>query len=478
MRRIYFGYISLILFFLPVSAASGQASGMFEVERLPLSSGQFNEMSAVLLEKGIVFCSDRRTSGVVNNKTFDGDRVYNIFFAERKDTLDWGRPEIYSDDLQSIFNQGPFCLSPDGQHIYFTSDVERGSSAFKRTFENRRGILIADKTGGGWSEPRPFEYNDPLWNLGHPFISNDGKYLFFSSDIPGGYGGSDLYMCRWEDGSWSEPENLGAMINSGGSELYPFFTNTGELYFASDRAGGIGGLDIYSSRKKNDSWTAPILLPEPVNSEADDFSLTRATDGSEGFFASNRERTDDIYRFTSSLRRMSECKEIIFDTYCFEFKDKNAMRFDSLPFEYEWDFDDGTTLRTTTAIAEHCFENPGIYIVKLNAIDIITGEIEKNEDTYMLDIKRTQQPFIEAPDTCAAGDVITFDASQTYLPEWDIEEYYWNFDDGTAARGIETEKTFLVEGSYDVQLIISSYPDEEGNIKETCVRRTIVVEER
>ncbi len=96
----------------------------------------------------------------------------------------------------------------------------------------------------------------------------------------------------------------------------------------------------------------------------------------------------------------------------------------------------------------------------------------------MLDIRRTQQAFIEAPDTCYAGEVINFDASQTYLPGWDIEEYYWNFDDGTAARGIETEKTFLNEGSYDVQLIISSYPDEEGNIEETCVKRTIVVEER
>ncbi len=477
MSKFYSAYISLLLL-LPVITLHGQASSMIEIEKLPLNSGQFNEIAPVPLADGIAFCSDRRISGVVNNKTFDGDRVYNIFFAERVDTMKWRQPGIYSKDLQSLFTQGPFCFSPDGREIYYTSDVEKGNFAFDRDFRNRRGIFIADKTADGWSEPRAFEYNDPSWNLGHPFISADGKYLFFSSDIPGGYGNSDIYLCRWEDDKWAEPENLGPEVNSSRSELYPFLTAGGELYFASDREGGIGGLDIYSSRMRSNGWTDPVLMPEPINSEADDFSLFKQHDGSEGFFASNRGRTDDIYRYSSSLRRMNECNELIYDNYCWEFIDENSFKVDSVTFKYEWDFDDGSTLKTEDAKAEHCFEQPGIYVVKLNAIDTITGDVNQNEATYLLEITKTEQAFISAPDTCNTGEMISFDASETYLPGWDIDEYYWNFDDGTAARGLAIEKTYLLKGSYDVQLIISTYPDDEGNIRETCVKRTIVVEER
>ncbi|MDT8400717.1 MAG: PKD domain-containing protein [Bacteroidales bacterium] len=471
-------YISLLFFILPVINLHGQVSHMIKVEKLSINTNQFNEIAAVPVSGGIVFCSDRRISGVVNNKTFDGDRVYNIFYAEREDTMKWGQPGIFSKDLQTLFNQGPFCFSPDGRQIYYTSDVERGNNAFERDFKNRRGILIAEKTADGWSEPVAFEYNDPLWNTGHPCLSIDGNYLFFSSDRPGGFGGSDIYMCRRQDNKWTEPENLGPEINGTGSELYPCFTAAGELYYASDREGGIGGLDIYSSRMISRGWTKPVLLPEPVNSSDDDFSLAKRHNSTEGFFASNRGRSDDIYMYSSSIRRMSECNELVYDSYCWEFEDENSAKADSMTFVYEWDFDDGTVIETTETRAEHCFSQPGVYLVKLHAIDTITGEVRRNEATYLLEVKRTEQAFITAPDTCFAGEAVSIDASGTYLPDWDIESYYWNFDDGTAAQGMSNEKIYLLEGSYDVQLIISSFPDAEGNIREICVTRTIVVKRR
>lgn len=478
MSKLSYCYISLLLLILPVTKLHGQVSNMIEIEKLSINSGQFNEIAAVPVNGGIVFCSDRRVSGVVNNVSFDGDRIFNIFYAERKDSMKWGQPGIFSKDLQTLFNQGPFCFSPDGRQIYYTSDVERGDDAFERDFKNRRGILIAEKTADGWSEPRAFEYNDSSWNTGHPCISFDGSYLFFSSDRPGGYGGSDLYMCRWEDDKWTEPENLGPEINSTGSELYPCFTAAGELYFASDRDGGMGGLDIYSSRMIGRGWTKPVLLAEPINSAADDFSLVKRHNASEGFFASKRDRTDDIYMYKSSIRRMSECNDLVYDSFCWEFEDENSTKADSVTFVYEWDFDDGTVLKTTDARAEHCFSQPGIYLVKLNAIDTITGDVRPNEATYLLEVKRTEQAFITAPDTCYTGETISIDGSRTYLPDWDIDSYYWNFDDGTAAQGVRNEKTYLLDGSYDVQLIISSSPDAEGNIRETCVTRTIVVKRR
>jgi len=194
MRHFYRKYILSLFLILPVSILFGQSSEMIKIEKLPFNSRQFNEIAAVLVPDGIVFCSDRRISGVVNNKTFDGDRVYSIFYAEREDSMKWGNTRIYSRDLQSLFTQGPFCFSPDRRQLYYTSDIEKGNSAFNSDFDNRSGIFIVERTSGGWSNPRAFEYNDPLWNVGHPFISGDGIYLFFSSDMPGGYGGADLYL--------------------------------------------------------------------------------------------------------------------------------------------------------------------------------------------------------------------------------------------------------------------------------------------
>jgi len=478
MKKQYKYYISLLLIIVPVIALQGQSSNMIKVEKLPFSTGQYNEMTAVLIQDGIAFCSDRRTSGVINNKSFDGDRVYSIFFAVRKDTMDWGKADIFSRDLQSVFTQGPFCFTPDGRQIYYTSEVERGSSAFRRGYNNRSGIMIADKTSEGWSQPRAFEYNDPLWNLGHPFISHDGQYLFFSSDIPGGFGGSDIYRCKWENGQWTDPENLGNEVNGPDSELYPYFSPAGELYFASDRGGGYGGLDIYISRIKADGWTRPVLMPEPINSIADDFSLVREKEGNNGFFASNRERTDDIFMYSSGLIRKNECNDLVQENFCFEFIEENSMKYDSMPFEYEWDFADGTRENTKSPRTEHCFKEPGIYVVKLNVIDMLTGEVRQNETSYLLQIDRTEQAFIDSPDEAITGETIIMDASMTYLPGWEIAEYYWNFDDGTAGKGVTIEKAYLSEGSYDVQLIVSTQPDSEGNIRETCVTKTIIVEER
>lgn len=476
MKRYYCGYIIVLFLLVPLTGIMAQDDEMMKVHKLNINTRQYNEMTPVLISGGIVFCSDRRISGIVNNKTFDNDRVYNIFYAPHRDSLEWGNAAIYSDDLKSFFTRGPFCFSPDGSELYFTGDVETGKRAFKRGFENRSGIYIVEKVPGGWSDPVPFEYNDPLWNVGHPFISNDGKYLFFASDIPGGQGGSDIWMCRKEGDGWSEPENPGRIINSSSSELYPFFTMANELLFASDRPGGKGGLDLYSSRMHGSEWSAPVLMPEPINSEADDFGLIKEETGTEGYFASNRDRTDDIYKYISDLKRMSNCDSIIYDSFCYEFIEGESEKFDSIPFRYEWDFDDGTKANGVRAV--HCFEEPGTYLVKLNVIDELTGEVKENEVSYLLEIKRTVQGFITSPDTCYTGEPIELDAAYTYLPGWDIAEYYWNFDDGSADTGLKTEKTYFREGIYNVQLIISSHPDQEGNFDRTCVHKYIVVEER
>lgn len=468
-------YILSIVIIFSVNHAGAQEDDIYRIEKVPVSSRIFNDMSPVLTKDGIAFCSDRRISAISDVRTFDRTLLYNIYYAFRKDTMEWGRANIFTRDLSPLANEGPFCFSPDGEQIYYTSNVKQGKEAKKQGVDNNRGIFIADKQGESWTNIRPFKHNDPLWNVGHPFISSDGKYLFFASDIPGGEGGSDLYYCEWVNGEWADPANLGSEINSSAADLYPWYSPSGELFFASDRAGGIGGLDLYTSTLRYGRWKEASLLPEPINSGADDFSYITEAGTSDGFFTSNRERTDDIYRFTSLIIRKNNCNQQVEDQFCYEFYEENAQKFDSMPYDYEWDFDDG--IKGTGVLTEHCFEKPGIYIVKLNVIDKVTGEVKYNEKSTLLDIVKTEQAYITSPDTCSVGERISFDAEKTNLPGWEINKYYWNFDDGTIATGLSTEKVFSSPGTFVVQLIVTANPDQDGNIKEACVSKYVIVRE-
>ena len=467
-------YLTLILLLAPL-IAGGQESNFYEVEKLAVSSRTYNDMTPVIKDDILYFCSDRRWFGWRNDATFEGRNLYSIYKAHRKDSVSFGNVDIFTGDLVSIADEGPFCFSPDMNQIYFTRTIDVSKRARQKSnVDNNIGIFIADQSGGKWINIRPFIHNDPLWNTGHPALSNDGKHLYFSSDKPGGEGLSDIYVSENINGEWSEPVNLGSDVNSSGADLYPWLSPADELFFASDREGGLGLLDIYSSRFYNGHWTMPVILPEPINSPSNDFSYSYGSDPGEAYFTSDRDVFDDIYKLKSLIIRKTSCDEIVYQKFCYEFVEKNAARIDTLPFEFEWDFDDGSKAKGTKAI--HCYEEAGTYIVKLNVVDIITGELEFNQESYILDVSREEQPFISIPDTLVAGDIATFDASLTYLPGWEIEKYYWNFDDGTAATGLTSAKSYRMPGVYDVQLIVTSAPDENGNKKERCVSKIVVVE--
>lgn len=469
--------LGLLIVFALGASVSAQDEGMYKIEKLPVSSKIYNDMTPVIMGDTVLFCSDRRFFGWRNDVTFDGSNLFSIYLARKEDSVNYKDVEIFSRDIQSVANEGPFCFTPDGKQIYFTRNIEVGKRALKKgVINNNNGIFIADRTASGWGNIRQFEYNDPLWQTAHPCISPDGKYLFFASNTPGGEGMSDIYMCEWVNGKWSEPVNLGPGINSPRADLYPWFSATNELYFASDREGGAGRLDIYTSRLSNGKFSRPVALPEPINSEYNDFAYITGAESNNGLFTSDRDQTDDIFKFSSLIIRKSNCDTLIFDRFCYEFEEENAVRFDSLPFEYEWDFDDG--FKAQGVKAEHCFAKAGTYIVKLNVIDQITGDIQYNEVSYILDIRRTEQAFIVAPDSFNTGERVEFSASQTNLPGWDISEYYWNFDDGTIAKGINAEKAFSVPGNYKVQLIVTAQPDSDGIIRETCVSKIVVVNQQ
>lgn len=453
-----------------------QESPVFKVEKLALNSGQFSDISPVIVQDGIIFCSDRRTSGITDRTSFDNRRLYNIYIAERKDTADWRKPVIIKSERSSLFNNGPLCLAPDGKTVYFTSEIETGVPSRSRKYINRSGIFTGVISGTELTSILPLKFNNPGYNVGQPSISPDGKYLYFASDMPGGQGGSDIYYCESVNGEWSTPVNLGPTVNSPGIENYPFFHLSGKLYFTSDRPGGLGGLDVYYTTLTDGAWESPVRISEPVNSASDDFAFVAQSDLQKGYFTSNRGRNDDIYEFTKMIIRKSSCNVLEKNNYCYEFVEENAMRYDSMPFRYEWSLGDGTKLAGRRV--EHCYAGPGTYVVQLDVVNLVTQEVTINEKSDILIVQDIEQPYISCPDVAGSGTVIKFSADSTNLPGWDISRYYWNFDDETIAIGKGVEKRYVKPGTYVIQLMVSTKTDAGGMVREACVSKKIVIEQQ
>jgi hypothetical protein len=473
MRLIrHIGAVILISVIIAVDSGAQQPS-IYNIKRMSFNSGLFNDISPVLVKDGVLFCSDRRTSGIIDRTSFDGKRLYNIYIAEKKDTTDWRKPKLVRSERSTLFNNGPMCLAADGKTVYFTSEIETGKVTRERGFINYSGIFQAELSGNDLVSLRPFQHNSQNYNTGQPSVSSDGKYLFFASDRPGGNGGSDIYYCEWINGEWSTPVNLGKNVNSAGSENYPYIHPSGKLYFSSSRPGGKGGMDVYYSTMAEGVWEVPVIMPEPVNSQADDFAFVADINLQTGYFASNRRRNDDIYEFSSTIIRKTSCDTLEINSYCYEFIEENAAKYDSMPFRYEWKFGDGNTASGT--VVEHCYEQPGNYIVELDVLNLVTKELIAKEKTINLEVKQIVQPYISSPDRIEAGTSVKMNADSTYLPGWKISRYYWNFGDETISIGREVDKMYLKPGTYNIQLMVSEEPDAGGVIREACVCKNITV---
>ena len=130
------------------------------------NSSGFSEISPVIVKGGLVFCSDKRFSIIKDRTAFDGRRLYNIYLAEMQDSSEWKKPKELKSERNSLFNNGPFCIAPDGKTVYFTSEIETGSAAKKKNFKNHSGIFIAELSGTNLISLRPFKYNSPDYDLG------------------------------------------------------------------------------------------------------------------------------------------------------------------------------------------------------------------------------------------------------------------------------------------------------------------------
>ncbi|MCD6366168.1 MAG: PKD domain-containing protein [Bacteroidales bacterium] len=464
------GKYILILVFAAITNFSPAQS--FKIAVLPLSAEYNKYAPAVYKGEFLVFCSDRKNELIKLITDTSGKYLSDLYQIKLKDSIN-KTIKLFSRNITTPFNEGPVCFSPDFTTIYFTRNLH----LFTRpkdieNKENNLGIFTATATDTGWANIQPFLYNSDNYNIAHPALSSDGEILIFASDMQGGYGGSDLYYCKKQGKGWSKPKNLGSKINSSGNEFFPFLHPSGRLYFASDRKNGLGGLDIYYTDKTKNRWKEPLPLDTPFNSTADDFGVYVDSSFESGYFSSNRNGTDDIFRFVYRFPSFDNCDSLQNPVLCYDLYEEHALDNDSMPLEYEWNFGDGT--KTRGGEVNHCFPKPGHYTIKLNVINTVTNEISYNDAIYDLDIADFIQPKIHAADTVSVNHSVIFTGSCEKFPNLTNVRYFWSFGNEQKGKGQEIIHQYSSVGNYKIKLVITGI-DKQNNKKQYGVFKWIVV---
>lgn len=268
----------------------------FTVTNADKLNSKLADFGAFVKDNTLYFASARNT--LRKNHNLNGEPFLDIYTA----TLDgssMGAPKILDGDVNTKYHEGTVAIAPDGKRMYFDrNDYFKGGLDKSDEGVNQINMYTAEKVGGSWVNIASVPFNDDNYSTGHPAISPDGKTLYFSSDKPGGKGGSDIYMVSvGANGSFGTPQAVSS-VNTTGTEVFPFVAPDGTLYFSSDGHLGMGGLDAFSAFAKAGSFSTPENLGPGVNSGSDDFAIHVSADNKTGFISSNRaggKGSDDIY---------------------------------------------------------------------------------------------------------------------------------------------------------------------------------------
>lgn len=291
-------------------------SGRYEMTDAGVNS-EYSDYGSAMYDGQLVFASARDTGNFSKRKhSWTNQYFTNLYSAEAKgDSL--GTVEKFGQQMNSKYNEAASpAFAKDGKTVYFTRnnflDGKRGRDANRNTLVKIYKATMVEKDGKKiWTDVQELPFNSDSYSTAHPSLSADGKTMYFASDMPGTFGQSDLFKVSIaEDGTFGKPENLGPAINTPGKETFPVMTDEDELYFATDGHPGLGGLDIFMSKLKDDgTWRAPMNIGEPANSSKDDFAYLIDTKTRKGFLSSNRDGGkgyDDIYKFIETRKLICE----------------------------------------------------------------------------------------------------------------------------------------------------------------------------
>ena len=355
--------------------------------------------------------SDEYTASTANDSrtvgTFGGTNIYQGYgYSENPIT----KTQKFSKTLNTKFHEGPMTFTSDGKKVIFTrNNFNNGKSKTSSDKINKLKIYTGDEKGiGQWSNIKEAPFNSDEYSTGHPSLTKDDKLMYFISDMPGGFGGTDLYVVQYNGGTFGTPTNLGSEINTAGNEMFPFVDERGNLYFSSDGHAGLGDLDVFYVQITDGSKLKGKIknMGTPINSSKDDFGFIADGERKMGYLSSNRKRggtDDDIYRFNRECDEKPECEEvqvIVFDA-------ESKMPLDNADVAIVTDGKTEMKKTDTNGTFKICVEEGKECELKASREGYMSNTVSRKQGETTIDIPLSRIIEVVVDSSATAGSLIT-----------------------------------------------------------------------
>ena len=328
----------------------------FNIQNLSINS-EYSDFGSTMFNNKLYFISSEEPGFLEKPYSWSNEgflNIYSSYINENGSYLE----RVEFDDLNSKYHEGVITFMTDGNTAYFTRESyfekEYEKSEDSKTKYSQLYIYRASKQNGKWSSIESLKINDQNYSNKNPMIGPKGEYLYFSSNMPGGYGQYDIYKAKInEDGSIGDPLNLGQKINTEGQEGFPFMSEDKIIYFSSDGHLGLGGLDVFYSKNIDTKWSNVRNVGIPVNSGADDFAFM--INGDDGYISSNRPGgvgKDDIY----AIKKIMPLCDILFTTNIIDSKTKESISSATTSISDNTGIIDNTKMTSEKGLAEFMLE--------------------------------------------------------------------------------------------------------------------------
>ena len=423
----------------------------FVVNEMQNINTEYSDFGLKISKGKLYFVSARDSRG----KTYEWDKqpFLDIYQADYTDGT-VSNIEKLPGDVNTKYHDGTFAISPDGKTMYFTRDnYSERTYKTDTTGVSRLKLFSAKLINGEWTDIRELPFNNDNYSVGHPAVSPDGKKLYFSSDMPGGLGQSDLYVVDIKKGrnNFGKPVNLGPNINTEGRENFPFVSKKGDLYFSSDGHLGLGGLDVFGCRNVDGKFSRPRNLGVPLNSGKDDFAIYIDDDTKDGFISSNRDAArlgdDNIY----TIKNIKPICDVLISTTVVDAKTGKAIPQASVTLTDK----DGNPVETKLTDDEGHAD----FLIDCNRDVIVEGRAEEYENNKV-NVAATD---LESVDVNIALNPIEKIISTRQL---NINTIYFDFDKWNIRRDAAFELDKVVEAMKkynDLKIHIVSHTDIRGS---------------
>ena len=406
--------------------------GLFNSRRAeysPMLAGDDNDQ--------LYFTSTRNQAQGDEYSGITGAKAADIFLSQKDDKGKWNKPQAIDSELNSDFDEGACCFSPDGRTMFLTQ------CKTDPNYPRYATIVTSNRTDAVWSKPTELSISkDTLSSYAHPAVSPDGEWLYFVSDMPGGLGGHDIWRCRlYGNNEIGSVENLGALVNTPGDEMFPTFRPNGDFYFSSDGHPGMGGLDIYILKKGTLALEHPGA---PLNSQGDDFGMTFEGHHNKGYFSSNRGDSrgyDHIFSFYNP-EIIQTVKGWVYEQDGYELPAAQVYMVGN----------DGTNLKLNV-LGDGSFTQeikPGVDYVFLGTCK---GFLNHQEELHVEPVKKSEEYVLQFPLANISAPVL-------------IENIFYDFDKATLRPESQTaldELVKLLNENPNITIELSAHTDYKGS---------------